>query len=128
MSRVKLVDEFFATVERGDFEQMRKIYSPDAVIWHNDGRDEQTVDENIAAVSALYGAVRGLRYDVTRRTETADGGVFAQHVLRVELPNGQELAIDAAMYIRTDGVSIARIDEYVDTAVVNDLYAVLAQT
>ena len=127
MSRVDLIDEFFAAVERSDFEQVRKIYAPDAVIWHNDGQGEQTVDGNIAMVSALCGAVRSLRYDVACRTETDDGGVFAQHVLRVELPSGQEMAIDAAMYIRTDGVSISRIDEYIDTAVVQDLYAFVSQ-
>jgi ketosteroid isomerase-like protein len=126
MSGLQVVDEFFDAVEKGDFVRMRELYAPDAVIWHNDGEGEQSADDNVAGMAALHAVVRRLRYDVARRASTDDGGVFVQHVLRGELPNGEALALDAAMYITLGQETIVRIDEYFDTAVVKDAYAVIA--
>ena len=43
-----LVIRFFAALEAGDIAALRGIYSPDAVIWHNDDLIEQPVEENLA--------------------------------------------------------------------------------
>lgn len=124
MSKLRVVQEFFACVEQGDFEGMRACYAPEATVWHNDGQPEQTVEENVAAVSAVAGVLSGLRYDVIRRVEFEEG-VFTQHVLRGELPDGREFRLDAAMYLRVANDRIQRVEEYYDTRQAADLYEAL---
>ena len=43
-SATEVVIRFFAALEAGDIETVRSIYSPDALIWHNDDLIEQSVD------------------------------------------------------------------------------------
>ena len=92
------VSRFFAAIEAGDIATVRAIYSPDALIWHNDDLLEQSVDDNLKVLAGLRKAVSGLRYDVVRRAELPDG-VLQQHVLRGTLANGQDVELHAAMYL-----------------------------
>jgi len=109
------VIRFFAALEAGDIETLREIYAPDAVIWHNDDLIEQPVEENLKVLQGLHKAVSGLHYDVIRRAPAADG-VLQQHVLRGTLPDGQEVALYAAMYLQVRDGHITRIEEYLDSA------------
>ena len=59
--------------------------------------------------------VSGLRYDITRRVPAPDG-VLQQHVLRGTLPDGAEVELHAAMYLRVRDGHITRIEEYLDSA------------
>ncbi len=105
---------FFAALETGDIAALREIYAPDALIWHNDDLIEQPVDENLKVLQGLHRAVSGLRYDIVRRVPAADG-VLQQHVLRGTLPNGQPIALHAAMYLQVRDGHITRIEEYLDS-------------
>ncbi len=105
---------FFAALEAGDIAALREIYAPDALIWHNDDLIEQPVDENLKVLQGLHRAVSGLRYDIVRRVPAADG-VLQQHVLRGTLPNGQPIALHAAMYLQVRDGHITRIEEYLDS-------------
>jgi uncharacterized protein len=109
------VIRFFAALEAGDTDTLREIYSPDAVIWHNDDLIEQPVDENLKVLQGLHKAVSGLHYEIIRRVPAQDG-VIQQHVLRGTLPNGQEVALHAAMYLRVEDGHVTRIEEYLDSA------------
>ena len=40
-------DRFIGAFERGDVEAVRACYAPDAKIWHNNDRVEQTVEQNL---------------------------------------------------------------------------------
>jgi len=55
-----------------------------------------------------------LTADIVRRVPAADG-VLQQHVLRGTLPNGQPVALHAAMYLRVRDGHITRIEEYLDS-------------
>src|SRR5580698_9488249 len=110
----ELVIRFFAALEAGDIDTLRKIYAPDAVIWHNDDLIEQPVEDNLKVLQGLHRAVSGLRYDIVRRVPTADG--VLQHVLRGRLPNGAEVELHAAMYLQVRDGRITRIEEYLDSA------------
>jgi ketosteroid isomerase-like protein len=112
---VGTVVRFFAALEAGDIETVRSIYSPDALIWHNDDLIEQPVEDNLKVLAGLHKAVSNLRYDVIRRVP-ADDGVIQQHVLRGSLANGQEVALHAAMYLRVRDGQVTRIEEYLDSA------------
>ena len=109
------VIRFFAAIEAGDIDTVREIYSPDALIWHNDDLIEQPVEDNLNVLAGLHKAVSGLRYDVIRRAAAQDG-VIQQHVLRGTLPNGQHVALHAAMYLRVQDGHVTRIEEYLDSA------------
>jgi ketosteroid isomerase-like protein len=109
------VNRFFAAIEAGDIEQVKAIYAPDCLIWHNDDLLEQPVGDNLKVLAGLHRAVSGLRYDVVRRAVT-DHGVIQQHVLRGSLPNGAEVALHAAMYLQVRDGHITRIEEYLDSA------------
>jgi ketosteroid isomerase-like protein len=108
------VTRFFAALEAGDVATLREIYSPDAVIWHNDDLAEQPVEENLKVLRGLHRAVSGLHYDVVRRAAVPDG-VLQQHVLRGALPDGTEVELHAAMYLQVRGGRITRIEEYLDS-------------
>ena len=109
------VSRFFAAIEAGDIDTVRAIYSPDALIWHNDDLIEQSVDDNLKVLAGLRKAVSGLRYDVVRRAGLPDG-VLQQHVLRGTLANGQDVELHAAMYLRVQDGRVTRIEEYLDSA------------
>jgi ketosteroid isomerase-like protein len=115
MSSVDVVVRFFAALEAGDIETVRAIYSPDALIWHNDDLIEQSVQDNLKVLAGLHKTLSGLRYDVIRRAEAKDG-VIQQHVLRGTLPNGQPCELHAAMYLRVSDGHVTRIEEYLDSA------------
>jgi len=110
----ELVVRFFGALEAGDIEAVRAIYAPDALIWHNDDLIEQSVEDNLKVLAALHRVVSGLRYDVIRRVDVADG-VLQQHVLRGALPNGTEVELHAAMYLQVRGGHVTRIEEYLDS-------------
>ncbi len=109
------VIRFFAAIEAGDIDTVRQIYAPDAVIWHNDDLIEQPVEDNLKVLAGLHQAVSGLHYEIIRRAR-ADDGVIQQHVLRGTLPNGQEVALHAAMYLQVRDGHVTRIEEYLDSA------------
>jgi ketosteroid isomerase-like protein len=109
------VERFFAALEAGDIDAVREIYSPDAVIWHNDDLIEQPVQDNLKVLAGLHKVVSGLHYEVIRRVKT-DDGVLQQHVLRGTLPNGEPMALHAAMYLRVSAGHVTRIEEYLDSA------------
>ena len=111
----EIVDRFFAAIEAGDIETVRAMYDPGCLIWHNDDLLEQPVEDNLKVLQGLHRAVSGLRYDIVRRAETADG-VLQQHVLRGRLPNGAEVELHAAMYLQVRDGHITRIEEYLDSA------------
>ena len=111
----ELVVRFFAALEAGDIEAVRAVfYAPDALIWHNDDLIEQSVEDNLKVLADLHRAVSGLRYDVIRRADVADG-VLQQHVLRGTLPNGTEVELHTAMYLQVRDGHVTRIEEYLDS-------------
>ena len=108
------VNRFFAAIEAGDIEQVKAIYAPDCLIWHNDDLLEQSVEDNLKVLRGLHRAVSGLRYDIVRRVPAPDG-VLQQHVLRGRLPNGAAVELHAAMYLQVRDGHITRIEEYLDS-------------
>jgi uncharacterized protein len=116
------VVRFFAALEAGDIDTLRQIYAPDAVIWHNDDLIEQSVADNLRVLAGLHRAVPGLRYDIVRRVPAPDG-VLQQHVLRGRLPDGTDVELHAAMYLRVRDGHVTRIEEYLDSAMRSSIRA-----
>lgn len=115
ISAEQVVDRFFAAIEAGAIDEVREMYAPDAVIWHNDDLVEQRVEDNLKVLAGLHRAVSGIRYEIVRRAALPDG-VLQQHVLHGRFPDGSELALHCAMYLQVRGGHITRIEEYLDSA------------
>ena len=117
-----LADRFFAAIPVGDLETVRAIYAPDAVIWHNNDRAEQTVAQNLAVLEWLTKNVTGIRYDDVRRHVTPSGFV-QQHVLRGRAANCKPFELPACILCTVVDGRITRLDEYLDSAQVAVLFS-----
>ncbi len=111
----EVADRFFAAIESGDTDALLALYAPDAVIWHNEDRTEQTVEQNLRVLRWLTRTVADLEYRDVRRI-VHDDGFVQQHLLTGTLPDGEALAIPAGLFVDVADGHIVRIDEYVDSA------------
>jgi hypothetical protein len=82
-----------------------------ATVWHNDGKGEQTIDENVASMERQSGAIASMHYDIVRQF-SADDAVLQQQVVEVSTVDGMRRQVFAAAYFRFDGDLIYRIEEY----------------
>ena len=115
LSNLDLCDQLFSAIMRGDIDAVRAIYSPDAVIWHNNDQIEETPDRNLRVLGWVTKNIKDLRYEELRRHETPSGFV-QQHVLRGIAPNGTALEIPACIVCEVKDGRITRLDEYLDSA------------
>ena len=111
---LELAERFFAAVERGDIDQIRAIYAPDARIWHNHDRKEQTVEENLKVLKWVARNLTNRRYRVQRRV-AIPGGFLQQHILEAETANGP-FSMPACIVVEAKDGRITRLEEYLDSA------------
>lgn len=115
-----VAERFFTAIENGDIEAARAIYAPDAIIWHNFDRKEQTVEENLRILGWMSRNLTNKRYAVERRV-AIPGGFLQQHVLHAETPGGRfEMPACIVVLVNADG-RIGRLEEYLDSAQANRL-------
>jgi uncharacterized protein len=112
-------------IAAGDVEGLRRIYAPDARIWHNDDDAEQTVEENLRTLRWLARNVRDLRYEEIRR-EPIGTGYVQRHVLRGSIPDGTPIEVPACLFVTVADGLIARIEEYADSRAADPLRAYAA--
>jgi uncharacterized protein len=116
-----LADRFFGAVEAGDLDELRRLYHPEARIWHNFDQVAQTVEENLRTLAWMVGRLFDRTYDVARREVLPDGFV-QQHVLRGLTRNGEPFAMPACMVVHCRDGRVARVEEYLDPAQAAALY------
>jgi ketosteroid isomerase-like protein len=109
-----LAESFFAAIEAGDLETVRRLYASDAVVWHNFDNLEQTVDDNLAVLAWMVRTVADRQYDEVRRI-IVDDGFVQQHVLRGKAPGGR-LEMPAMMRVVVADGRVTRVEEYLDSA------------
>jgi ketosteroid isomerase-like protein len=110
-----VADRLFGAVERGDTDELRRLYHPEARIWHNFDQQEQSVEENLQTLGWMCRRLFDRSYEVVRR-ERLDDGFLQQHVLRGITRSGAPFAMPACMVVRCSGGRITRIEEYLDPA------------
>ena len=108
-------DKFVGAIQSGDVATVRACYAPDAKLWHNTDRIEQTVDQNMAVLDWFIRTLPDRNYRVIRRVALADG-FLQQHVLEATLPDGTAWSMDACCVIKIESGLITRLDEYLDSA------------
>lgn len=116
---LEVAERFFRAVEAGDVEAIRAIYAPDARIWHNNDRLDQTVDENLRVLSWVAKNLTNRRYRIQRRV-AIPGGFMQQHVLEAETAGGP-FSMPACIVCEVQNGRITRLEEYLDSAQANHL-------
>ncbi len=109
-----VAERFFHAVEAGDIEAVRAIYAPDARIWHNHDRKEQTVEENLRVLLWVARNLPNRRYKIHRRV-AIPGGFLQQHVLEGQTAAGP-FAMPACIVCEVAHGRITRLEEYLDSA------------
>ncbi len=110
-----VAERFFRAVERGDIDEVARIYAPDARIWHNFSNKSQSVEENLKTLGWVARKLANRRYDVLRRA-VIPGGFMQQHVLRGTLSDGSDFSMPACIVCQVDGDRITLLEEYLDPA------------
>jgi hypothetical protein len=119
-----VVQKLLTAIEAGDLESVRRIYHPEAIIWHSHDGVSQSVEENLATLAWITRHLPGIRYVHVRRYCFA-GGVVDQHDTEVRAPGrDQPLRIATCMVVLVNELGqVTRLDEYIDSAAVVDLTA-----
>jgi ketosteroid isomerase-like protein len=118
----RLASKFFASIERGDLDAIRELYSPDVEVWHNVTGRSQTREENLALLRYFTGRVSDLRYEVLER-EFFEGGFVQRHVLHGRLESGELVAAPVCLVVHVSEGRIERLFEYLDPASVRAAFA-----
>lgn len=100
-------------IQAGDGTRMRSFYAPEAKLWHNTDRIEQSIDDNIRVLEWFVRTLPDRKYTVLRREALSDGFV-QQHVLSATLPDGTPWDMDACVVVKIRDGKIVRLDEYLD--------------
>jgi uncharacterized protein len=120
MVPTRLADGFFAAIEDGDAETLAALLADDVQVHANFLDAPNDRGTTLAVLGWLHRNVRGLRYEVVRRHELANGYV-QEHVLHGIAPDGTALRAPACMIVTVREGRITRIDEYLDSAHVRAL-------
>lgn len=114
-----LATRFFDAVQAGDIDTVSSCYADNVGIWHNTDGVTQTKAENLETLKGMVKFSKTRKY-VDRRLEVYPGGFVQQHVLKAEGVSGYQLTLAACIICKVEGGKITRLDEYFDSAVVNE--------
>lgn len=107
---------FFDAIEAGDIETMRSSFSADAEIWHNTDELVVTRDQTAQVLTGMVARIRDRRY-ADRRLTAFPGGFVQQHVLTGRrVHDDGAVRLPCAIVCRVEGGLITRLDEYFDSA------------
>ncbi|WP_033294951.1 nuclear transport factor 2 family protein [Amycolatopsis jejuensis] len=98
-------------LENREWADAQALCTEHATVWHNDGKGDSTIQENIAGMKAQIDPIRSMRYDIIRQF-SRPGEVLQQHVVNVTMKDGAHFRLDAAVYFRFEDGRITRIEEY----------------
>ncbi|APU15392.1 MULTISPECIES: nuclear transport factor 2 family protein [Actinoalloteichus] len=98
-------------LENREWAEAQAMCTEETTVWHNDGKGDSTIQENIAGMAAQIEPIESMRYDITRQFSQPDE-VLQQHVVNVVMKAGARFRVDAAVYFRFEGGRITRIEEY----------------
>jgi ketosteroid isomerase-like protein len=113
-------ERLFHTVEYGDLAELRDIFTPDAVVWHNTDEKLVDVETTIANLEKIRAGASLFHYTDIKREPTPTGFV-QQHTLLIEMPDGRHMRDLACCICRVEDGRIAHMDAYHDSAVVNGM-------
>jgi ketosteroid isomerase-like protein len=113
-------ERLFHTVEHGDLDDLREIFTEGAMVWHNTDEKLVDVETTIRNLKAIRASASVFHYTDIRREPTPSGFV-QQHTLIVEMPDGRGMRDLCCCVCRVEDGRIAHMDGYHDSAVVNGM-------
>jgi ketosteroid isomerase-like protein len=112
-STIELARRFVSALNQKDEATIRRIYAPDARIWHNFDGKYQTIDENMRGMYWIHKRLSGIDYDVVNLVELPDG-YLQEHVLRGKLSSGEDFAMPACVICKVQDGRVTSLREYLD--------------
>jgi hypothetical protein len=114
-------------MQANDADVLANVYSPTAIVWHNNDRRELPVSELLEVVQIMHRRST-CSIDVELRQVTEDG--FLQtHTAKYQFIDGTSAEVPAALIAWVDDAGhITKIKEYLDGADLAPLIAALTST
>jgi ketosteroid isomerase-like protein len=109
-----VVDRFFASIEAGDADGVRRCYADNARVWHNFDQINMTPEQNVATLHDYFLDFPTRKYTQARRSYASSDVVIQQHVLHLVRKDGREVDWPGCIVFRLTGDKITELDEYVD--------------
>ena len=94
---LEVADRLFKSIERGDIAAIRKIYTPDVKIWHNNDGATQTVDAESRGAGWVVANISEVAYTEIRRHADADRIRAAACDARARKGSGKESRLPACI-------------------------------
>jgi len=114
--------QLFRSIESKSVAGVAALYDDNVGVWHNFDNAVQDKADNLKVLEGLTKSVAKIQYEVVERHSVGDR-VIQRHDLNLTLADGRVFTIPAAIFITVKNEKITRIDEYLDTAQVNQLRA-----
>ncbi|MBV7699357.1 nuclear transport factor 2 family protein [Streptomyces sp. TRM70350] len=103
---------YLRALESRDWKAARALCAETATVWHNDGKGEQSIEENVAGMEGQIESIESMRYEILRQL-SQHGEVLQQHLVHVATKNGMRGEVHAAVFFGfNDAGAITRIEEY----------------
>jgi ketosteroid isomerase-like protein len=105
------------------------LFAAQAVTWHNfDELEIPTEPGSYETIKAIRGVVPDFDFREIRGREAGDGVSVAQYVIGGALPDGSSLRAPGILVAHSTDGQITRLEEYLDTAQLAPLFALLTAT
>ena len=121
-SSTDVAAQLFRAIESKSVAGVAALYDDAVGVWHNFDNAVQNKTDNLKVLEGLTKSVAQIRYEVLERHTVGDR-VIQRHDLHCTLASGKTFTIPACIFITVMNGKITRIDEYLDTAQVNQLRA-----
>ena len=120
----RIAEELQRAATAGDFDGLRQLFAPDAILWHNFDDTAKPVDVALANLAGMQSVLVRSWQEESRTTYTETGFV-AQHYGCAELVNGEEVRVPVCVVATVDGGRITRFDEYIEAGAIAPVLAAL---
>ncbi|MFB8103161.1 nuclear transport factor 2 family protein [Streptomyces sp. NPDC056007] len=105
---------YIRALENRDRQRARTPCAETATVWHDEGKGEQSTEENIAGVEGQSASIESMHYGILRRL-SQPGEVLQQHVGHVATAHGMHGEVHAAVHFGSDDAGqIERREQYAD--------------
>jgi ketosteroid isomerase-like protein len=117
----RLLDDFFAAIQRGDIDAVAALYADDVEVWHNVTRASLDKQASLDLLRYWVRNVTDMRYHVLER-HTFNGGAVQRHEVH-GVAHGTTLQVPVCIVFHVDAGRITRIYEYLDQTAVAAVFA-----
>lgn len=110
-----VADAVFGAIERGDLEQLGRLWADDIEVWHSNDEVVQDKVHNLATIGWMIENTASVEYRDIVRDPTAEGFV-QRHTLRLTHHDERTADLAVAIFLSISDGQVIRIDEYFDSA------------